>query len=65
MGVLMPLLSGFVLLFVGFWIMKTDVNYAMPDIIILGAGIPLTIIARLTSKGDFFKTKTIAYTSID
>ena len=65
MGILFPLLSGFVLLFVGFWIMKSDVGYALPDIVILGLGIPLTIIARLTTKGDFFKTKTIAYTSID
>jgi len=65
MGILFPLLSGFVLLFVGCWIMKSDVGYALPDIVILGLGIPLTIIARLTTKGDFFKTKTIAYTSID
>ncbi len=64
-GVLMPFLSGAFLLYIGYYIITGDVNYAMPDIVIFGAGIPLVIIARLVSKGDFFKTKTIAYETID
>jgi hypothetical protein len=34
------------------------------DIITLLLGIPLVIIARFTTKGDFFKQKPIAYTEI-
>ena len=37
---------------------------ADPDIITLVLGIPLVIIARFTTKGDFFKQKPIAYTEI-
>ena len=34
------------------------------DIITLALGVPLVIIARFTTKGDFFKQKPIAYTEI-
>ena len=64
-GVILPFLSGGFLIFIGVWIMKSDWRFALPDLVILGAGIPLVIIAKLVSKGDFFKTKTIAYESID
>ncbi len=37
---------------------------AYPDIITLLLGIPLVIVARLTTKGDFFKQKPVAYTEI-
>ncbi len=64
-GVLLPFLGGLVLLSVG---VKVVVNagwssgYA--DIITLLLGIPLVIIARFTTKGDFFKQRPIAYTEI-
>jgi len=64
-GVLFPLVGGIVLLGVGGWVIKTggwSGSYA--DIITLLLGIPLVIIARFTTKGDFFKQKPIAYTEI-
>jgi len=64
-GVLLPFLSGLVLLFIVGWIIQSDWKTALPDIVILGGGIPLVIVARFTTKGDFFKTKTIAYASIE
>jgi amino acid transporter len=64
-GIVAPLLSGVFLLFVGFWVIKTAGWTALPDIIILAGGIPLVLLARFTTKGDFFKVKPIAYTSIE
>jgi amino acid transporter len=64
-GILLPLLGGLTLLFAGFWVIKQggwSGSYA--DIITLLAGVPLVIIARVTTKGDFFKTKPTAYTEI-
>jgi hypothetical protein len=34
------------------------------DIITLVLGVPLMILARLTTRGDFFKQKPVAYTEI-
>lgn len=62
---ILPLLSGLVLLGIVAWIIKSDPGYAMPDIVIFAAGVPLVAIARLTTKGDFFKTKPIAYETIE
>ncbi len=65
-GVLLPLVGGIVLLFVAFKVIQVggwSGSYA--DIITLALGVPLVIIARFTTKGDFFKTKPIAYTSIE
>ena len=64
-GIVAPLLSGIFLLFVGFWVIRTAGWTALPDIIILVGGIPLLLIARFTTKGDFFKVKPIAYSSIE
>jgi hypothetical protein len=64
-GVFLPLISGVFLIYIGFWIMKSDVGTATPDLIVLGVGIPLAVLARFTTKGDFFKTKTIAYSELD
>ena len=63
-GVLFPLLGGAVLIFV---LVKVIIGAGMsglPVIITMVLGIPLVILARFTSKGDFFKTKMIAYTEI-
>lgn len=64
-GIVAPLLSGIFLLCVGFWVIKTAGWAGLPDIIILAGGIPLVLIARFTTKGDFFKVKPIAYSSIE
>ncbi len=64
-GVLAPFLGGAALLFVGGEVINSvGWSGAYPDIIALLLGIPLVIIARFTSKGDFFKTKPIAYDEI-
>ena len=64
-GVLLPLVGGIVLLLVMADVIKQggwSGSYA--DIIALLMGIPLVIVARFTTKGDFFKVKPIAYTEI-
>jgi len=64
-GILFPAVGGVVLLLVGAEVIKTGGwSGAGADIIALLLGIPLVIIARLTTKGDFFKTKPIAYEEI-
>jgi len=64
-GILLPLLGGIALLLVGAWVIKTSGwSGAGADIITLVLGVPLVILARLTTKGDFFKQKPIAYTEI-
>ena len=64
-GVLLPLVGGIVLLLVMADVIKQggwSGSYA--DIIALLMGIPLVIVARFTTKGDFFKTKMVAYDEI-
>ena len=64
-GILLPFLGGVVLLAVGYQVIKTaGWSGAYADIVTLVLGIPLVILARFTTKGDFFKTKPIAYTEI-
>ncbi len=64
-GILLPFVGGVVLLSVGAWVIKTNGwsgSYA--DIITLALGVPLVLLARFTTKGDFFKQKPIAYNEI-
>ena len=69
-GVLMPFLSGIVLLYVGGkvfynqWTIPGD-NQAISILVTMVLGIPLVIIARIKTKGDFFKTKVTAYDTIE
>ena len=42
----------------------TGINL-LNDTSVLGLGIPLVLLARVTTKGDFFKTKPIAYETIE
>ena len=66
MGVLLPGLGGLALLYVGYEVITSNGwNSATPDLVILGLGIPLVLLARWRTKGDFFKTKVIAYETID
>ncbi len=66
MGVLLPIVAGGFLLYVGYEVITSNGwNSALPDLIVLVGGIPLVLIARFTTKGDFFKVKPIAYDSID
>jgi len=64
-GILFPLLGGIVLLLVGIDVIKTaGWSGANADIITLVLGVPLVLLAKFTTKGDFFKQKPIAYTEI-
>ncbi len=64
-GVLLPFLGGVTLLTVGIIvIVKAGWSGANADIITLVLGVPLVLVARFTTKGDFFKQKPVAYTEI-
>ncbi len=64
-GILFPLLGGIALLAVGVWVIKTaGWSGAGADIITLVLGVPLVIIARSTTRSDFFKQHPVAYTEI-
>jgi len=64
-GVLLPFVGGVFLLWVGYQVVKqSGWSASAPVIYTMIAGIPLVVIARFTTKGDFFKQPTIAYTEI-
>jgi len=65
-GVLLPFLGGVFLLWVGYEVIKqSGLNASAPVLITMGLGIPLVIIAKIFTKGDFFKQPLVAYTEID
>jgi hypothetical protein len=65
-GVLLPLLGGIFLLWVGYQVVKqSGLGPSAPVLITMGLGIPLVVLAMLTTKGDFFKQPLVAYTDID
>ncbi|MGO9028265.1 MAG: APC family permease [Acidimicrobiales bacterium] len=64
-GILLPFIGGVVLLLVGIKVIAVaGWSGAYPDIIALLLGLPLVVVARLTTTGDFFKQQPIAYTEI-
>ena len=64
-GILLPLLGGITLLAIGVkLISQVGWSGAYADIITLLVGIPLVILAKVTTKGPFFDTKPVAYTEI-
>jgi amino acid transporter len=64
-GVLFPALGGLVLLAVGIKVIAVaGWSGAYPDIITLLLGLPLVIVTRFTTKGNFFKQEPTAYTEI-
>jgi len=65
-GILLPGLSGLFMFWVGYVVITSNWNSHMaPTVIVLALGIPMVIVAAVMSKGEFFKTKPVAYTSID
>jgi len=65
-GILLPFISGILLLLVGVEVVRSSgVQYSLPILITFALGIPLVVITRFVTKGNFFKTKAIAYDSID
>jgi len=63
-GVLFPFLGGAVLMFVLVKVILEAGMTGLPVIITMALGIPLVILARFTTKGEFFKTKMVAYEEI-
>jgi amino acid transporter len=64
-GVLLPFVGGVFLLWVGYQVIKqSGWSASAPVIYTMAAGIPLVIIARFTTKGNFFKQPVVAYTDI-
>jgi amino acid transporter len=65
-GVLLPFLGGVFLLWVGYQVVKqAGWGPSAPVLITMGLGIPLVILAKIFTKGDFFKQPLVAYTEID
>ncbi len=65
-GILLPALAGLFMFWVGFEVIRQNWGSHMaPTVVVVALGIPLVIIAVVQTKGDFFKTKPIAYTSIE
>jgi amino acid transporter len=65
-GVLLPFVGGVFLLWVGYQVVKqSGWSASAPVIYAMGAGIPLVIIARIVTKGPFFKQPLVAYETID
>jgi amino acid transporter len=62
-GVL-PLIGGVFLFWIGYQVIDQGVGAAIPVLITLGLGIPLTVVAALVNKNGFFTQKTVAYDQI-
>jgi amino acid transporter len=60
---LLPFVGGLFLFWVGYQVIAPSVTLALPILIAVGAGIPLTLIAALANKNGFFQEKTISYIS--
>jgi amino acid transporter len=65
--IFLPFVGGGVLLFVGYWVIKSAGKTALPDIWVLGLGIPLTFITWIVTrkKSPFFTQPLVSYDSID
>ena len=64
-GILFPFVGASSCSSCGYQVIKTSGwSGANADIITLALGVPLVILARFTTKGDFFKTKVVAYDEI-
>ena len=64
-GILLPALAGLFMFWIGFEVIRQNWSSHMaPAIVVIAVGIPLVIVAKVRSKGEFFKIKPIAYTEI-
>ena len=65
-GILLTALSGLFMFWIGYEVIKQNWSIHMaPVVAVLVVGIPLLILARVRSKGEFFTTKPVAYDTID
>jgi len=62
-----PLIGGGALLYVGYWVIKSAGKTALPDIWVLGLGIPLTFFTWFMTrkKSPFFTQTLVSYDSIE
>jgi amino acid transporter len=61
---ILPLIGGVFLFWIGYQVIAQGVGAAIPVLITLGLGIPLTVVAALVNKNGFFTQKTVAYDQI-
>jgi amino acid transporter len=63
----LPLIGGIVLLFTCYEVMTSGGSTAIPDLIVLALGIPLLLIAYVTTKGKspFFAQKLVSYDTVE
>ena len=61
---ILPLIGGVFLLWIGYQVIVQGVGAAIPVLITLGLGIPLTVVAALVNRNGFFTQKTVAYDQI-
>jgi len=62
---ILPLIGGIFLFWIGYQVIISDVGAAVPILIALGVGIPLTAVAALVNKNGFFREKTVSYVKRD
>ena len=63
----LPLIGGVALLYVCYQVLKSGGSSAIPDLWVLGLGVPFTFIAWITTRGKsgFFTQPLVAYDSIE
>ncbi len=63
----LPLVGGLILLFTCYEVLKSGGSTAIPDIVVLILGLPLLLIAYLTTKGrsPFFSQSRVSYDSVE
>jgi amino acid transporter len=61
---ILPLIGGVFLFWIGYQVIIQGVGAAVPVLITLGLGIPLTVVAALVNKNGFFTQRTVAYDQI-
>jgi amino acid transporter len=61
---ILPLIGGVFLFWIGYQVIAQGVGAAIPVLITLGLGVPLTVVAALVNKNGFFTQKTVAYEDV-
>jgi amino acid transporter len=61
---ILPMIGGIFLFWIGYQVIASGVSAAIPVLITLGLGVPLTFVAALVNKNGFFTQKTVAYDEV-
>jgi amino acid transporter len=62
---LLPLAGGLFLFYIAYKVITDDVGSAVPILVCLGAGLPLLLLAAVTSRSGFFREKTVSYIMVE